>query len=95
MGSIFSDTPPKFSEKISKVQNTKNTQGQITQELIGFSQDYTPDPIIIIGTAGAGKTTFIKNFIDLEIDSILIPIEIYTLKNSILIVIVYLLKTGV
>lgn len=68
LGSLFYDNPPEFNEKIAKVRNTKNTQQQISEEITNIDPTYTPDPIIIIGTAGAGKTTFIKNFIDIELD---------------------------
>lgn len=69
LGSLFHDQPPEFSEKIAKVQNTKNTQKQITSDIVEIDPSYTPDPIIIIGTAGSGKTTFVKNFIEIELDS--------------------------
>lgn len=65
LSSIFIDLPPTFDERIAPVQNTVNTQKQIKGQL--FLQDYTPDPVILIGTAGAGKTTFIRNFIENEL----------------------------
>ncbi|RZK59571.1 MAG: hypothetical protein EOO91_04790 [Pedobacter sp.] len=60
--SIFIDQPPKFDERISPVQNTQNTHKQIKATL--FREEYTPDPVILIGTAGAGKTSFIRNFVE-------------------------------
>jgi GTPase SAR1 family protein len=65
LSSFFIDQPPTFDSRISPVQNTKNTQKQIKEQL--FLDDYTPDPVILIGTAGAGKTTFIRNFIENEL----------------------------
>ncbi|MEQ9217895.1 MAG: hypothetical protein RLO17_07635 [Cyclobacteriaceae bacterium] len=58
---LFNDEPPKFDSRIIPLRNTKNTHehlsGEITQQHIK-----TPDPIVIIGSKGAGKTTFIKYF---------------------------------
>jgi GTPase SAR1 family protein len=68
LGTIFADIPPSFHENIAQLQNTKNTQNAIKAELLNTNIDFTPDPIVLIGTAGAGKTTFIKNFIDIELD---------------------------
>ena len=65
LSSVFIDQPPTFDQRIAPVQNTKNTQKQIRDQL--FLPDYTPDPVILIGTAGAGKTTFIRNFIENEL----------------------------
>lgn len=60
LNSIFIDNPPNFDHRIAGLRNTKNTQESIKKDLnTGLS---APDPIIVIGTAGAGKTTFIKNF---------------------------------
>lgn len=59
--SIFVDQPPQFDERIVPVQNTRNTQNQIKADI--FREEYTPDPVVLIGTAGAGKTSFILNFV--------------------------------
>lgn len=67
LSSIFADSPPVFDHRISKVQNTKNTQKQLKDQLYNQDTNYTPDPVILIGTAGAGKTTFIKNFLEFEL----------------------------
>lgn len=67
LNSLFQDLPPAFDSRIAKVKNTKNTQTQIKDDL--FTSLHTPDPIIIIGTAGAGKTTFIKNFTENELST--------------------------
>lgn len=58
---IFSDTPPTFDRRIVPVQNTDNTHEQLTNNIF-IDTSILPDPIILIGTAGAGKTTFIKYF---------------------------------
>lgn len=63
LGHIFSDEPPTFDARIVPVKNTQNTQEQIEKQI--FASSEAPDPIIIIGTAGCGKTTFIKYFLDI------------------------------
>ncbi|MEN8929445.1 MAG: hypothetical protein ABF258_05480 [Flavobacteriales bacterium] len=63
LGSIFSDDPPNFDSRIVPVQNTQKTQEQIKGQIFDSGSNL-PDPIILIGTAGAGKTTFIKYFTD-------------------------------
>ena len=61
LGFIFADNPPTFDTRIVPVQNTEKTQEQLKEQI--FTDVNTlPDPIILIGTAGAGKTTFIKYF---------------------------------
>ncbi|MEP2688700.1 hypothetical protein [Maribacter dokdonensis] len=61
LGFIFADKPPTFDTRIIPVQNTEKTQEQLKNQI--FTDVNTlPDPIILIGTAGAGKTTFIKYF---------------------------------
>ena len=67
LGFIFSDQPPTFDSRINPVQNTDKTHQQLTQEIFS-SQNKLPDPIIIIGGKGAGKTTFIKYFIEVILD---------------------------
>lgn len=61
---IFSDDPPKYSEVI-KVRNYPQVKQQITNEVKNYPSDTlqspTPKPIIIIGSRGAGKTTFIHS----------------------------------
>ncbi|MBD3636223.1 MAG: hypothetical protein HUJ25_02685 [Crocinitomicaceae bacterium] len=61
LGSIFADDPPTFDSRILPVQNTESTQKQLKEQVFGDVGNL-PDPIILIGTAGAGKTTFIKYF---------------------------------
>jgi GTPase SAR1 family protein len=60
---LFDDRPPKLGE-VKPVKNTKNLAKQIEQELtnyqIGLQNVPPPKPIIIIGSKGAGKTTFIN-----------------------------------
>lgn len=70
---IFSDDPPKFSE-VKKVSNYPHVKQQITDEVMNYPaekrQSPTPKPIIIIGSRGAGKTTFIHSlFIDNQSDT--------------------------
>ncbi|MFT6500204.1 MAG: hypothetical protein ACJASQ_000311 [Crocinitomicaceae bacterium] len=64
LGSIFSDDPPTFDTRIVPVQNTEETQSQLKSNIFDTGSNL-PDPIILIGTAGAGKTTFIKYFSDI------------------------------
>ena len=59
---LFADKPPKL-EEVVQVRNTQNLSEQIQKEL----EDYpikkdidAPRPIIIVGSKGAGKTTFIN-----------------------------------
>ena len=66
LATIFSDDPPDFDERIAKVQNTKNTQKQIKEELLHLQ--LSPSPIVVIGSAGSGKTTFIRNFFEVELN---------------------------
>lgn len=61
LGNVFSDDPPNFDRRILPVQNTAETQKQLKSNIFESGSNL-PDPIIIIGTAGAGKTTFIKYF---------------------------------
>ncbi|MDP3150030.1 MAG: hypothetical protein Q8N83_12985, partial [Ignavibacteria bacterium] len=64
---IIHDNPPTFDERINKVQNTNNTMVQLKSE-INEGIKYLPDPILIIGGKGVGKTTFIKYFIRVILD---------------------------
>jgi len=61
LGNAFSDDPPTFDRRILPVQNTTETQKQLKSNIFESTSNL-PDPIILIGTAGAGKTTFIKYF---------------------------------
>ena len=61
LGFIFADNPPTFDTRIIPVQNTEKTQEQLKDQIF-TDVNILPDPIILIGTAGAGKTTFIKYF---------------------------------
>lgn len=66
MSLMFQDSPPKFDEKVYGVRNTLNTQEAIEEKLIdGFYA--LPNPIVLIGGKGAGKTTFIKYFFNISI----------------------------
>ena len=60
---LFRDTPPKLNEVVKAV-NTDSISRQITNEIESFpsqsSNSATPKPIIIIGSRGAGKTTFLN-----------------------------------
>src|SRR5690606_32993142 len=77
---LFADKPPELAN-ISKVVHTKNLKTQILSEFSGDSiairTPTPPKPIIIIGTKGAGKTTFIHHLVkndsaDINIDHHLI-----------------------
>lgn len=59
---LLVDKPPTFDARIARVQNTKNAQLQIKDDL--FSSKVLENPIVVIGNAGAGKTTFIRNFLE-------------------------------
>ncbi|MCY1636708.1 AAA family ATPase [Marinifilum sp. D737] len=59
---LFADKPPKL-EEIVQVRNTKNLSEQIQTEIDEYpiKKDIdAPKPIIIVGSKGAGKTTFIN-----------------------------------
>ena len=60
---LFGDKPPKLSE-VSGARNTESLVKQISTELgsqaIGLNDIEAPKPILIIGSKGAGKTTFIN-----------------------------------
>jgi len=65
---IFSDDPPKYGE-VLKVSNYPHVKAQLMDEVKNYPaeklQSPTPKPIIIIGSRGAGKTTFIHSlFLD-------------------------------
>ncbi len=67
LGFIFADQPPTFDARINPVQNTDATHEQL-KEKINSTDNKLPDPIIIIGGTGAGKTTFIKYFLEVVLD---------------------------
>jgi GTPase SAR1 family protein len=61
---LFSDVAPKLSNVIPAI-NTSNIKKQISQEIntdeINSSNLTPPKPIVIIGSKGAGKSTFINH----------------------------------
>ena len=63
LNGLFSDNPPKLSNVV-KARNydsvTEQIKGEIAEEKIVTPKSPTPKPIIIIGSRGAGKTTFIN-----------------------------------
>ena len=70
---IFSDDPPKYGAVLT-VSNYPHVKAQITDEVKNYPaeklQSPTPKPIIIIGSRGAGKTTFIHSlFLDNQDDA--------------------------
>lgn len=67
LGFIFSDLPPNFDGRINPIQNTEKTHALIKGEIYSPT-NRLPDPIIIIGGKGAGKTTFIKYFLEVVLD---------------------------
>lgn len=59
---LFADTPPSI-DNINKARNTESVVNQIKEEFITDDLKYNqtpPNPIIIVGSKGAGKTTFIN-----------------------------------
>lgn len=62
LNGLFSDEPPKLNNVI-KARNHSSISGQIksemSEEVIQLNA-ITPRPVIIIGTKGAGKTTFLN-----------------------------------
>jgi len=66
LGILFPDDPPTFDDKIEKIRNTVNTREKIKNE-ISKKPNSAPNPIIIIGGKGAGKTTFIKYFLEVTL----------------------------
>lgn len=68
---LFDDTPPKV-ENIVKARNTESIATQIKEEIkdddLKLSSN-PPQPIIIVGSKGAGKTTFINYLFKYDIDS--------------------------
>ncbi|HRG07193.1 MAG TPA: hypothetical protein PLJ08_01345, partial [Cyclobacteriaceae bacterium] len=67
LGFIFSDKPPTFDSRINPTQNTSSTHNQLKEQILN-TDNKLPDPIIIIGGTGSGKTTFIKYFLEIELD---------------------------
>lgn len=64
---LFSDRAPNFSQVIPIV-NTANLASSIVHEIndeeISIKKSYPPKPIIVIGSKGAGKTTFINHLLN-------------------------------
>jgi len=59
---LFADTPPQI-DKIVKARNTQSVVEQITGEILDDDLKFNinpPNPIVIVGSKGAGKTTFIN-----------------------------------
>ena len=68
---LFDDTPPKV-ENIVKARNTESIASQIKEEIKDDDLKLSstpPQPIIIVGSKGAGKTTFINYLFKYDIDS--------------------------
>lgn len=69
---LFGDKPPNFSE-VSGARNTESLVKQISEEIdsqvIGLKNTEPPKPILIIGSKGAGKTTFINYLFKSAIDN--------------------------
>lgn len=68
---LFGDKPPKLSE-VSGARNTESLVNQISDEFknqpIGHRDTEPPKPILIIGSKGSGKTTFINYLFKSAID---------------------------
>lgn len=60
---LFRDTPPKLNEVVKAI-NVDSISNQINDEIKSYpaksADSATPKPIIIIGSRGAGKTTFLN-----------------------------------
>ena len=60
---LFADLPPRLEEVIP-AKNTKNIAAQVSDEIesdvVSIKSDKAPKPIVLIGSKGAGKTTFIN-----------------------------------
>lgn len=69
---LFADKPPNLSE-VSGARNTQSIVNQISEEFknqpIGLRDTEPPRPILIIGSKGAGKTTFINYLFKSAIDN--------------------------
>lgn len=63
LNGLFDDKPPEL-EEVSKARNLESIVNQIDDEIVNnpiFAKETVPPkPIIIVGTKGAGKTTFIN-----------------------------------
>lgn len=69
---LFSDTAPKIKGVIPAI-NADSIAKQITSEIandeISVSSQFPPKPIIVIGSKGAGKTTFINHLFKYRLSS--------------------------
>lgn len=65
---IINDEAPSFDERIIKVRNTNNTIKQLKENINAGIGDL-PDPILIIGGKGVGKTTFLTYFLKSILDT--------------------------
>ncbi|WP_412473620.1 AAA family ATPase [Halobacteriovorax sp. YZS-1-1] len=67
LGIALEDNAPDISENISKAKNTNNINRQLKDNILnGKKIPQNPPLMIIIGGKGVGKTTFIKNFFEIE-----------------------------
>ena len=68
---LFADKPPILAE-VSPIRNTKNLASVIKEEMnkdnISSKNMDAPKPIVIVGSKGAGKTTFINYLFKLSFD---------------------------
>ncbi|MEX1003450.1 MAG: P-loop NTPase fold protein [Crocinitomicaceae bacterium] len=68
---LFDDTPPELSEVV-KIRNLDGLASKISDEIVSIpivaKETAPPKPIIIVGTKGAGKTTFINYLFKNKID---------------------------
>ena len=60
---LFDDTPPEI-DNVSKARNLETLVDQISEEILNnpiiAKETTAPNPVIIVGSKGAGKTTFIN-----------------------------------
>lgn len=68
LGLVLEDNPPAIDEKIIKAKNTDSIHGQLKEYIYNKKEvPVSPPLMIVIGGKGVGKTTFIRNFFEIEI----------------------------
>ena len=84
LNGLFSDDPPRLT-KVIKARNydsiTTQIKDEITKEKKVTQKTSTPKPIIIIGSRGAGKTTFINFLFRHNVDGTILNQFPYVIVN--------------
>lgn len=84
LNGLFSDDPPRLN-KVIKARNydsiTTQIKNEITKEKTVIQKTSTPKPIIIIGSRGAGKTTFINFLFRHNVDGTILNQFPYVIVN--------------